>query len=404
MDKVYVVGTCDTKEEELLFVRDTIARAGVPALLVDVGTRGRGSRSDIGPEVVARHHPDGTQAVLGLDDRGRAVEGMGHALERFLASRGDLAGVIGLGGGGNTSMVTRAMRALPIGLPKLMVSTVAGGNVAPYVGLSDVCMMPPVTDVAGLNSLNRVILGNAAHAIAGMCQARHLPQESNLVPIGITQFGVTTTCVDGLRAALGREFECMVFHATGVGGQTMEKLVDSGLLQGLLDVTTTEVADFLVGGVLPCTEDRFGAIARTRKPCVVSCGALDMVNFGPADTVPVKFRARRLYPHNPQVTLMRTSTEESARMGEWIAQRLNACEGSVTLVVPEGGVSALDAPGQAFWDRAADRALFDALERTLNASSRRKLVFSPHHINSPGFGDALIGCFREVMLQGDLEH
>lgn len=397
MNKVYVVGTCDTKQQELLFVRDAIARAGVPAVLVDVGTRGRGSSSDVAPEEVARHHPAGTRAVLGLDDRGRAVEAMGSALERFLMSRDDVAGVIGLGGGGNTSLVTQAMRALPIGLPKLMVSTIASGNVAAYVGLSDVCMMPPVTDVAGLNALNRIILGNAAHAIAGMCQARYAPQESTLSPIGITQFGVTTQCVDGLRTALEGQFECMVFHATGTGGQTMEKLLDSGLLHGLLDVTTTEVADLLMGGVLPCTEDRFGAAARTRKPCVVSCGALDMVNFGPLDTVPVKFRARRLYQHNPQVTLMRTTTEENTRMGEWIAQRLNSCEGNMALLVPEGGVSALDAPGQAFWDPVADRALFDALERTLQVTNKRRLVFSPHHINAPEFSAELVARFLEVV-------
>lgn len=397
MKRVYVVGTCDTKQDELVFVRDRIAAAGVPAWLVDVGTRGRGRACDVPPDEVARHHPEGEAAVLGLDDRGRAVDAMGQALESFLTSRDDVAGVIGLGGGGNTSLVTRAMRALPIGLPKLMVSTVASGDVSPYVGLSDVCMMSPVTDVAGLNSLNRVILGNAADAMSGMVRgAERAVAASSLMPIGLTQFGVTTACIDQLRHKLDADFECMVFHATGTGGRAMEKLLDSGLLHALLDVTTTEVADYLVGGVLACTEDRFGATARTRKPCVVSLGALDMVNFWAPESVPDKFRGRVFYRHNPQVTLMRTTREENVRIGEWLAGRLNGCEGPLTVVVPEGGVSALDAPGQAFWDPAADRALFDALERNFRVTPRRRLLFSPHHINSPGFVDALHEAFVEV--------
>jgi uncharacterized protein (UPF0261 family) len=221
-------------------------------------------------------------------------------------------------------------------------------------------------------------------------------QAPSLAPIGLTQFGVTTPCIDQLRQKLASSFECMVFHATGTGGRAMEKLLDSGLLHALLDVTTTEVADYLVGGVLACTEDRFGAAARARKPCVVSVGALDMVNFWAPETIPVKFRARVFHRHNPQVTLMRTTREENARIGEWIAHRLNACEGPLAVVVPEGGVSALDAPGEPFWDPAADRALFDALERHLRITSRRTLRFSQHHINSPGFVDALHEAFIGV--------
>jgi uncharacterized protein (UPF0261 family) len=408
MKTIYVVGTCDTKQEELGYVKRQVVSTGVPALLVDVGTRGRGLDVDVSAETVAGYHPRGASAVLSLGDRGEAVDAMGLALAGFLMSRPDVGGVIGVGGGGNTSLVTRAMRALPVGVPKLMVSTVASGNTAPYVGFSDICMISPVTDVAGLNSLNRVILGNAAHAIAGMV-ARPTDAfiSSELTAIGITQFGVTTPCVDRLRARLSEDFECMVFHATGVGGQVMEKLLESRLLHGLIDVTTTEIADYLVGGVLPCTEDRFGSVIRTQAPCVVSCGALDMVNFGAAQTIPTQFRGRLLYKHNPEVTLMRTTREENALIGEWMAQRLNLCNGPVRVVVPEGGVSALDAPGQPFHDPAADQALFDALERHLRRSAMRTLVFAPFHINDSGFTNVLCDNFRQVLpakrAPGDLQ-
>ncbi|HSV80200.1 MAG TPA: Tm-1-like ATP-binding domain-containing protein [Ramlibacter sp.] len=397
MKKVYVVGTCDTKQDELLYVRDLVTASGVDAVLVDVATGQSGGAGDVSPEVVAAHHPRGAGAVLGLTDRGRAVEAMSMALEAYLARQSDIGGVIGLGGGGNTSLVTRAMRALAVGTPKLMVSTIASGNVAPYVGLSDICMMPAVTDVAGLNPINRVVLANAAAAMVGMVRGQPGPIGASALPaIGLTQFGVTTPCVDQLRDRLASSYECVVFHATGVGGQVMEKLLDSSLLSGLLDITTTEVADYLVGGVLACTEDRFGALARTRRPCVVSCGALDMVNFGPRVTVPARFALRRFHVHNAQVTLMRTTPKENTRIGEWIATRLNACGGPLALVVPEGGVSALDAPGQPFHDPKADRALFDALESNLRTSPSRRLLFSPAHINSESFVDLLSETYAQL--------
>jgi uncharacterized protein (UPF0261 family) len=209
-------------------------------------------------------------------------------------------------------------------------------------------------------------------------------------------FGVTTPCVQQVVKALEDRYDCLTFHATGTGGQSMEKLVDSGLVAGVVDVTTTEVPDLLVGGVFPCTEDRFGAIARTRVPCVVSCGALDMVNFGPLDTVPAEFRERNLYKHNPNVTLMRTTPAENARVGRWIAERLNRCDGPVRLFLPEGGVSALDAPGRPFWDPEADGALFRALQETLRAGPARQLVRLPYHINDPRFSDALVVAFEEL--------
>ena len=396
MKKVYVIGTGDTKERELQYVKSMIEAAGVPAVFVDIGTRGSAKNADVTPAQVAAHHEKGTGAVLDLDDRGAAVGAMSEALCRFLATRADIGGVIGLGGSGNTGLVTTGMRSLPIGLPKVMVSTIASGNVAPYVGPCDICMMYSVTDVAGINSISRAVLGNAAHAIVGMVERQVPAVASDRQQIGLTMFGVTTTCVDQVRAALEQDYECLVFHATGIGGQSMEKLVDSGFLSGVIDVTTTEVADLLVGGILPCTEDRFGAIARTRVPYVASVGALDMVNFWAKNTVPEAFRNRNLYMHNPQVTLMRTTPDENKRFGEWIAARLNLCGGPVRMLLPEKGVSAIDAEGKPFYDRGADEALFQALEANLQQTSDRKLVRLPHHINDKAFSDALAGAFREI--------
>jgi uncharacterized protein (UPF0261 family) len=395
--KVYVVGTCDTKEAELRFVKSLIVAAGAPALLVDVGTRRPTAAVDISAEEVAAAHPGGKDAVLGRDDRGAAVAAMGEALAAFLAGRRDIAGVIGLGGSGNTGLVTRGMRALPMGVPKLMVSTIASGNVAPYVGPTDITMMYAVTDVAGINSLSRVVLANAAHAIAGMAMRAPPAAATGEKPaIGLTMFGVTTPCVDRVRARLEAAYDCIVFHATGVGGQSMEKLVDGGFLRGILDITTTEVADYLLGGVLPCTEDRFGAVSRAKIPCVLSVGALDMVNFGAPETVPERYRGRKFLAHNPHVTLMRTTAEENRRIGTWIADRFNLCEGPIRLLIPEIGVSGVDAPSRPFYDPEADRALFDALGARLRTTSSRRLIRLPHHINDPEFADALVEHFLEI--------
>jgi uncharacterized protein (UPF0261 family) len=395
--RIYVVGTCDTKGAELAYVRQLITGRGLPAVLVDVSTQRHAFLADIAAAEVAAHHPEGAGAVFS-DDRGRAVAAMGLACERFLSARSDVAGVIGLGGSGGTALVTPAMRALPIGTPKLMVSTVASGNVAPYVGSSDIAMMYSVTDLAGLNRISRIVLANAAHAIAGMVEGpRPAAAAAGKPALGITMFGVTTPCVNRLVERLGGSHDCLVFHATGTGGQSMEKLAESGLLQAVLDVTTTEVADLLMGGVFPCTEDRFGAIARTGLPYVGSCGALDMVNFGAIGTVPAPFRDRNLYVHNPQVTLMRTTAAETARIGAWIGERLNACAGPVRFLLPEGGVSVLDAPGMAFHDPAADAALFAALERTVRQTERRRLIRLPYALNDPLFADALVEALHAVL-------
>lgn len=394
--RVYVAGTCDTKGAELAYVRDLIAASGVPAALVDLSTAGSGGAADIAARDVAAWHPDGAGAVF-TGERGSAVAAMAAAFARFMAARDDVAGLIGLGGSGNTAMVTAAMRALPVGVPKLMVSTVASANVAPYVGPSDIAMMYSVTDVAGLNRISRVILANAARAIAGMARGPAPGAAAQDRPaLGLTMFGVTTPCIGRVTEQLGGSYDCLVFHATGTGGQSMEKLADSGLLTGIIDATTTEVADLLIGGVFPCTEDRFGAVARTRLPYVGACGALDMVNFGALATVPPEFRNRRLHVHNPQVTLMRTTPDECARIGRWIGERLNRCEGEVRFLLSEGGVSLLDAPGQPFQDPQADAALFAALEATVVPTPRRRLLRLPHALNDPAFADALVAQFREI--------
>jgi uncharacterized protein (UPF0261 family) len=287
-----------------------------------------------------------------------------------------------------------------VGTPKVMVSTVASGQVAGYVGPSDICMMYSVTDVAGLNRISRIILANAANAIAGMASGAVVPETATSLPaVGLTMFGVTTICVNQLVAQLSGQFDCLVFHATGTGGQSMEKLADSGLLRAVIDVTTTEVCDLLMGGIFPATEDRFGAIARTGIPYVGSCGALDMVNFGPPQTVPERYAGRNFYHHNPQVTLMRTTAEENARMGAWIGERLNRCQGPVRFLIPEKGVSALDAPGKAFHDGEADAALFAALERTIEVTPRRRLVRVPHGINDPEFAAVLLQHFKDVLSE-----
>ena len=393
--RVYVAGTCDTKGDELRYVKGLIEADGAPAVLVDLGTKGDGGAVDIGPREVAAHHPDGADAVF-TGDRGSAVGAMSLAFERFMVGRDDIAGVIGLGGSGGTALITPAMRALPIGVPKLMVSTIASGNVAAYVGPSDVTMMYSVTDVAGLNRISRVILANAAHAIAGMARRAATEAPDTKPALALSMFGVTTPCVNQVTERLGDDYDCLVFHATGTGGQSMEKLVDSQLVTGVIDVTTTEVCDLLMGGVFPCTEDRFGAIARTKLPYVGSCGALDMVNFAAKDTVPAHYRDRNLHVHNPQITLMRTTAKECAAMGKWIGERLNACEGEVRFLIPEGGVSMLDAPGQAFHDPEADQALFDALEQTVRQTERRRLIRVPHNINDPEFAQALTSHWHEI--------
>ncbi|MGY6704140.1 Tm-1-like ATP-binding domain-containing protein [Roseinatronobacter sp.] len=387
--RVYVIGTCDTKQAELAFACDRVRAAGGIAVLVDVGTRGTSGTADVSAAEIAACHPDGADAVLGSDDRGLAVTRMAEALTHWLLARGDIGAVLGLGGSGNTALVTQAMRALPVGVPKLMVSTVASGQVAQYVGATDLGMVHSVTDVAGLNAISRRVIGNAAHAAAGMAQNTIPDAAGDLPGVGVTMFGVTTTCVDHLRAELAGKLEPYVFHATGTGGASMEKLAESGFVAGLLDVTATEIADHLVGGVMPCSTDRYGVVARTGIPWVGSVGAVDMVNFAGRETVPDRFADRQLLVHNPQITLMRTTPAENVQIACFLTERLNQCDGPVTLFLPLGGVSAVDAPGMPFHDPAADDALFTTIRDTFKPGANRRLIELPQHINDPAFATAM---------------
>jgi len=399
---VVVVGTLDTKGEELRFLRDIIAAAGLRPRLVDVSTSGKALSADVSAQEIALNHPRGGAAVFG-PDRGASVTAMAEAFVRWLDRQGDVLGVISAGGSGGASLVAPGMRSLPIGVPKVLISSIASGDVGPYVGPSDITMMYSVTDVSGLNSISRQVLANGANALIGMAKgrletaAKSKTAKSALPAIGLTMFGVTTPAVQRIGAALREDFECLVFHATGVGGRSMEKLVDSGLMAGVIDLTTTEVADMLMGGVLPATEDRFGAIIRTRVPYVGSVGALDMVNFGPRESVPERYQSRRFQIHNPQVTLMRTTPDENARIGRWIGERLNQMDGPVRFLLPELGVSALDAPGQPFWDPEADAALFRTLEQTVRQTSNRQLIRVRRNINEPEFTAAVVAAFRPLL-------
>lgn len=394
--RILVVGTADTKGEELAWLAGAVSAAGVPVLTVDVGTREPTIRTDIAASEIAACHPDGARAVLGGNDRGEAVSAMGEAFAVFISGRDDIAGIVGIGGSGGTSIVTAGMRVLPYGLPKIMVSTLASSDVSPFVDISDIVMMPSVTDLAGLNRLSRVILDNAAAAIAGMVQKPATDQGTEK-SIGLSMFGVTTQCVTAITERLKSQFDCMVFHATGTGGRTMEKLVDDGVLSGVLDITTTEVCDMIVGGVLASTEDRFGAIARTGMPYVGSVGALDMVNFWAPETVPSRFSDRLFYHHNTNVTLMRTTADECREIGTWIGRKLSACEGPVRFLIPEKGVSALDVEGGPFFDPDADAALFDAIEANFAVSGNRRIDRLPLHVNDPAFADAAVEAYLSII-------
>ena len=389
---VVLVGTLDTKGDEYAYLRDRLRLHGVGTLLVDVGTlEPPRTEPDIDRREVAAAGGIDLDELVAARDRGRSVSAMATAaavLVRRLYDEGRCDGVLAAGGSGNTAIATAAMQALPVGVPKLMVSTVAAGNTRDYVGASDVAMMASVTDVAGINSISGRILANAAAAMAGMVQAPpvDLPEQRPL--IAASMFGVTTPAVTAARESLEqRGYEVLVFHATGTGGMAMEGLIDSGFIAGVLDITTTELADRLVGGVLPAGPDRLEVAGRNGLPEVVSLGALDMVNFGARDTVPPQFEGRNLYVHNPSVTLMRTTPEECAELGRIIAEKLSGARGPVALFVPLEGVSAIDIEGGPFYDRAADDALFQALRE--NLSPNVELHELNHNVNDPEFAVAM---------------
>ncbi|WP_341367658.1 ABC transporter permease [Yoonia sp. BS5-3] len=393
---VYVCGTLDTKGAELTYMADFVRDMGLKVQTVDLSTSGSASTADIPPHVIAASHPSGASAVF-TGDRGTAVAGMTMAFERWISKRSDVAGLLSAGGSGGTALVAPGFRSLPVGVPKMIVSTIASGNTEQYVGPADIAMMYSVADVQGINTITREVLANGAAALGGMVlgRQRRKPATSEDKPaIGLTMFGVTTPCVQMITRELDENYDCLVFHATGVGGRSMEKLLDSGKLSAVIDITTTEVCDLVAGGVFAATEERFDASIRSGLPYIGSCGALDMVNFNAPDTVPAHYRDRLFYEHNPQITLMRTTPEENEKMGRFIGNKLNQMTGPVRFFLPEGGVSLLDAPDQPFWMPEANKALFTTLEATVNATANRQLVRVPHNINDPEFADLIVRTFR----------
>ena len=366
---IALLGALDTKGAEYAFVKQCIEARGHRTLLIDIGVlEPPAVRPDVSREEVAKAAGADLAALVARKDRGEAVAAMSRgaaALLPRLFAEGKFDGVIALGGSGGTSVACAAMRALPLGVPKVMVSTVAASDVSGYVGVKDIVMIPSIVDVAGINKISREVFARAAGAISGMVETR-VPQGKDKPVIAASMFGNTTPCVSAAKAILeDAGYEVLVFHCTGAGGRTMESLIDAGLIAGVLDVTTTEWADEVVGGVFTAGPTRLEAAARRGVPAIVTPGCLDMVNFGAPDTVPREFKGRRFYPHNPNVTLMRTTPEENRRMGEIIAGKLNLSTAPVTVLIPLRGVSMIDTEGQAFWWPEADQALFAALKKNL---------------------------------------
>jgi uncharacterized protein (UPF0261 family) len=387
---VAVLGTLDTKGVEFAFLKARVEAAGAATLAIDVGILGAPAfPPDVTAEEVARAAGADLATLRARGDRGEAVAAMAKGAAEIVARlhrEGRIDGIVSMGGGGGTAIATAAMRALPVGVPKLMVSTLAAGDVRAYVGVSDVTMMPAVVDVAGINRISARIIANAAAAIAGMVKAEPPALAGDRPLIAATMFGVTTPCVTRARAVLeAAGYEVLVFHATGTGGESMEALIRGGFIAGVLDITTTELADEFMGGVLSAGPHRLEAAGEMGIPQVVSVGALDMVNFGAPETIPAKFADRTFYRHNPQVTLMRTTAEENAELGRTIALKLARARGPTVLMLPLEGVSLIDVAGKPFHDPAADRALFDALKTNLTANVG--LVEMDTDINDDAFAE-----------------
>ncbi len=406
MKRALLIGTFDTKGEEYAFVRSLILESGHEVLTMDLGVLAGAPPPfpiDISADEVARAGGASLSDLRARGDRGSAVDAMqrgARSLVRRLFSDNRFDGVIGLGGGGGTTMITAGMRELPVGVPKVMVSTMASGNTAPYVDVKDITMMYSVVDIAGLNPISERILRNAAGALCGMLDVGLRPAAATGRPlVAATMFGVTTPCVTAARQRLeAAGYNVIVFHATGSGGRAMEQLIDDGYFHAVLDVTTTEWCDEVVGGVLSAGPNRLSAAGRVGIPQVVSVGALDMVNFGAADTVPSRFAERTLYNHNAAVTLMRTTADECREIGRRIAEQLNHATGPVVLILPLRGVSMLDADGQPFHDPDANRALFDSLRA--NAGSQLRIREIDAHINDSLFADALVDELLLLMPPG----
>ncbi len=402
MPTIAVLGTFDTKGAEHGFLAETIRARGHETLLIDVGSLGAATiPPDVGAEEVAAAGGEDWRTVFARRDRGESVALMSRAAAQYVAGLqecGRVQGIISLGGGGGTAIATAAMRALPIGFPKVMVSTLASGNTAPYLGTKDIVMVPAIVDVAGINRISRAIFENAAGAICGMVDAaeqrRHRPVADKSLIVA-SMFGNTTDCVNEAKRIVEEAgYEVLVFHATGSGGRAMESLIESGMVAGVLDITTTEWADELVGGILGAGPHRLEAAARRGVPAIVASGCLDMVNFGEPPTVPAKFSGRTFYHHNPQVTLMRTSLEESAELGRILAEKINLSTGPVTVLLPLKAISVISAAGKPFYSPDADAALFAALKEHLRADI--PMIERDAEINDPAFARA---CAEALLAQ-----
>ncbi len=400
MCTIAVIGTLDTKGAEYLYIKNEIERMGCKALIIDAGVFEPVFEPDISNAEVAEAGGSDIKILQENKDRGTAVNIMSRGTAEILKklyNEGKIKGVISTGGSGGTTIATTAMRTLPAGVPKVMVSTVASGDTRPYVGTSDITMMYSIVDIAGINVLSSKILSNAVFAVCGMVQNEAIPIDNEKPLVAATMFGVTTPCVTKAREYLEQNgYEVIVFHATGVGGQSMEGLIESGFFKGVLDITTTEWCDELVGGVLAAGPNRLEAAGKSGIPQVVSVGALDMVNFGPMDSVPEKFRARNLYRHNATITLMRTTAEENKKLGEIISDKLNMTNSPTALFLPLKGVSMIDAENMDFYGPEEDKELFDAIRSNLD-KSKVELIEMDNNINDDDFALAMAKKLIELM-------
>lgn len=397
---VLLIGTLDTKGDEIAFVHRQLESAGLSVLVIDVGAQGLPTfDAGISRDQVFRAADTTVQDILEANDRGKAIEAAAHGVVKIvhnLQEKENIQGVLSLGGSAGTTIGTAAMRALPFGVPKVMVSTLASGQVRPYVGVRDICMIHSVVDISGLNRISRKVLTNAAQALIGMVKGDEPPAVDEKPLITASMFGVTTPCVDACRKQLeANDYEVLVFHATGIGGQTMEQFITDGLIQGVLDLTTTELADELVGGILSAGVNRLTAAAMKGTPQVISLGALDMVNFGAPDTVPAQFEGRRFYQHNPTVTLMRTTPDECDQLGKEIAHKASAAKGPTALLMPLKGVSAIDKEDQPFWWPEADAALFQSIRNWISPHVQVKEL--DLHINDPEFAEIAVQTLLEMI-------
>ncbi|NBI07144.1 Tm-1-like ATP-binding domain-containing protein [Senegalia massiliensis] len=390
MKTLAIVGTFDTKGKELSYVKEIVEELGLKTLTINTGVFESEFKVDVTNQEVVAEVGENISDIAKKHDRGYATEVLSKSIEKIiprLYNEGKFDGIISFGGTGGTSIVTPGMRALPIGVPKIMVSTVAAGDTSFYIGTSDLIMMPSVVDVAGLNRVSTQIFQNAAHAIAGMLKFESKKIEHKKPLVAATMFGLTTPAVNYATEYLEkRGYEVLIFHATGVGGKTMESLIDNGYIEGVLDLTTTEWCDELFGGVLNAGPNRLEAAALNKVPQVVSLGALDMVNFGSFDTVPSKYKGRKFYKHNPSVTLMRTNKEENKLLGEKIAEKLNLATQDTVLMIPNKGLSGIDKEGEVFYGSEEDKILFDSIKKNLN-SDIVKIIDVDTVINNKNFAE-----------------